>query len=121
MKKLTANFSRWEFACHCKCGADDISPTLVQKLQVARDFLNDSIDITSGVRCVKHNKTVGGKSTSSHIKRLAVDIKAPTFRAQCRLILALGHAGFVRVGVSETDGFIHVDIDLDKTQKGWFY
>lgn len=119
---LTKNFSREEFACRCKCGADDISPLIVQKLQVARDFLDSPIQINSGVRCGFHNVGEGGSVTSSHLTGSAVDIKASTFEQQARLLFALGYAGFNRVGVSESGGFIHADIDLYKKQDLiWFY
>lgn len=116
------DFSRSEFACKCNCGADDISPLLVQKIQKARDFLQSPIVITSGVRCEFHNSGVGGSPESSHLTGSAIDIKASTFEQVCRLLFALGNAGFNRGGVSVKDGFIHADIDLYKKQDSiWFY
>ena len=73
MGDLTENFSRWEFACRCGCGKDDINLCLVHRLQVIRDINNLPIAISSGCRCLEHNKNEGGASVSYHIISEAAD------------------------------------------------
>lgn len=73
MGDLTENFSRWEFACKCGCGFDDINICLVNRLQVVRDIIQVSIIINSGCRCKAHNKAVGGSSVSFHLTGEATD------------------------------------------------
>lgn len=73
MGDMTRNFSKHEFACKCGCGFDDIDPKLVETLQEIREFWGKPIHITSGCRCAKHNKNVGGKATSPHLKGAAAD------------------------------------------------
>jgi len=66
---ITKNFSRWEFACKCGCGFDDIDLCLVHRLQVVRDILDVPITVTSGCRCKAYNYSdeVGGKPASLHL------------------------------------------------------
>jgi len=73
MGDITRNFSRKEFACKCKCGADYIDINLVNRLQVIRDILNTPIIVHSGVRCESHNAKVGGKPHSLHLAGQAAD------------------------------------------------
>ena len=79
MGDLTANFSRHEFACKCGCGyglkRGDVDTGLVQQLQELRDEVERPISITSGCRCAKHNRNVGGARNSQHIHGTAADIK----------------------------------------------
>ncbi len=109
------HFTRSEFECKCGCGNGDISKTLVEKLNTVRELLKEPITITSGVRCLKHNRFIGSKDTSSHIKGLAVDIKATDSVYRYKLLRVLYFLGFERIGIDKD--FIHVDIDKDKPQK----
>lgn len=74
MGDLTKNFSRFEMACKCGCGFDTIDYEIVELVQELRDFYKVPIKINSACRCLKHNKVVGGKSSSQHLKGRAVDI-----------------------------------------------
>ena len=57
MGDLTRNFSRWEFACSCGCGFDDVSYNLLDYLEITRAFFgNKPITITSGCRCEEYNE-----------------------------------------------------------------
>lgn len=112
-------FKRSEFACKCGCGAGDISPVIVMKLEAVRSVYGNPMRIVSGVRCHAHNAEVGGKGDSSHVLGLAVDIAvdspAQRFRL-CELLIT----EFSRIGVGQT--FIHVDIDSSKPQNViWVY
>ena len=46
---------------------------LAQFCERVRKILGVTMEITSGVRCPKLNKKIGGVSTSDHIKLMAVD------------------------------------------------
>ena len=69
MGDITENFSRYEFACRCGCGFNEIDERLVHRLQVVRDIVKIPMIINSGCRCIKHNnsKGVGGKPGSFHL------------------------------------------------------
>lgn len=71
--KITENFDRREFACHCNCGYDSIHTGIVHRLQVIRDIVKVPIKIHSGCRCRTYNKKVGGKPESYHILGDAID------------------------------------------------
>ena len=75
--QLSANFRAAEFKCKCsnpECSNTLIDPALVDILQNIRDHFGVSVNITSGYRCSKHNKAVGGNSGSHHLQGMAADI-----------------------------------------------
>ncbi len=107
-------FKDKEFECKCGCGYNDISPTLREKLNAAREEAGVPFIITSGCRCEAHNKAVGGVANSSHTKGLAVDISA-TSSTRYKIGRALLN-NFSRVLIDYNRSFIHVDVDTTKPQ-----
>ena len=51
-----------------------VDPELVRKLQQLRDRIGKPISITSGYRCLAHNKAVGGDAQSQPYMVKAADI-----------------------------------------------
>ena len=112
-------FKREEFTCP-DCGQNEIKDELIEKLDKAREIAGVPFVITSGFRCPKHNKEIGGSPTSSHLKGLAADIKTSNSRERFKILDALLKVGFKRIGIGEN--FIHADIDKDKVQEvAWDY
>ena len=66
---LTEHFTKEEFDCKCGCGNGDviISEKLVYELETVRGYYGKSMVITSGIRCLSHNRKIGSRDTSSHI------------------------------------------------------
>ena len=92
----------------------------LQRLDEAREYAGIPFIINSAWRSEEDNKRVGGKPNSSHLKGLAVDIKATNSRQRGLILDALRSVGFSRVGIAKT--FIHVDLDFDKDQDvTWLY
>ena len=125
MGDLTEHFSAQEFRCPCgraECPYRDgaqISLSLVLKLEEVRAFYGRPIIINSALRCPEHNRKVGGKPNSAHLKGLAVDIRCTTSGERAKL-LGLLLPRFRRIGIAKT--FIHVDIDIEKPQDVvWIY
>ena len=88
-------------------------------LDEAREFAGIPFIINSAYRSPDHPESIKNP-TSSHIKGLAVDIKATDSVTRFKIIEALVSVGFTRIGIADT--FIHVDLDLDKTQNViWTY
>jgi len=120
--RLTKNFTDDEFRCPC-CGEIVDSLTFrafLAKLQDARNLACIPFVITSGYRCKSHNKAIGGKADSSHLKGLAADIRAQTSSERFAIVDGLIKAGFVRVGIGKS--FVHVDMDSSKPQRlMWVY
>ena len=112
-------FSRDEFNCPC-CGMNGMQDSFLGKLDIARGEAGVPFVITSGYRCVTHNKAVGGKITSSHMDGWAADIEAKSSRQRYRIIRGLIKAKINRIGIGKT--FIHADDDPDKDPEVvWLY
>jgi hypothetical protein len=112
-KQLSNNFVSLEFDCkggNC-CKATIIDPQLVSYLQAIRNHFDKPITITSGYRCLTHNKNVGGATGSRHSKGQAADIVvdgvAP--REVAKFAESIGVKG-IGLYESAADGyFVHID------------
>ena len=103
-----------------KGSGKNMSDELISMLDIARKKFGKPLKINSGYRSVPHNKNVGGKPESSHLKGLAVDIACSNSTDRFKLEGILREVRFKRIGMGST--FIHVDIDKDKTQNVlWTY
>ena len=114
-------FKASEFNCKCcSIGGIVMDSDLIRKLTMARIIADIPFIINSGYRCASHNKKVGGKPGSSHLKHCAVDIQTLGSRDRFKILTALVQANFKRIGIGKQ--FIHVDNDLDKAQEViWMY
>ena len=93
---------------------------LLEMIDEAREIYGKPINVNSGYRTSSHNRKVGGKSSSSHLKGLAIDVACVKSDERFKMLNALLEVGFNRIGVAST--FIHVDIDKDKSQNViWTY
>ena len=112
-------FDLKEFNCPC-CGENKISLEFVYLLDQARKIAGIPFKITSGYRCEKHNREIGGKEDSAHVKGFAADIACNSSKARFKIEKALFLVGFNRIG--EDDDFIHVDCCPDKPKNvKWRY
>ncbi len=82
------------------------------KLDEAREYAKIPFVINSAYRSPEHPESIKNP-TSSHIKGLAVDIRARDSRTRYKVLEALIHVGFNRIGIADT--FIHVDDDKEKS------
>ena len=83
MERLSEHFVRSEFACKCAqqgknyCGGSaPINYELVDRLEDLRYILGGPLRITSGFRCLQHNRDIGSYPGSQHPKGNAADIAA---------------------------------------------
>jgi len=119
-EQLTEHFNSDEFRCPCTdCSMAGmkrvpISILLVEKLEQIRTEFNGPMKINSGVRCHKHNTTIGGRPGSSHLKGLAADIAIFGSQERGLLVRLSYEVGFRRRGVYGL--FVHLDVDEDKAQ-----
>ena len=98
---------------------DNMDVNFLDKLDKAREYANIPFIINSAYRSPEHPESIKNP-TSSHIKGLAVDISAKDSRKRFLILDALIAVGFSRIGIAGT--FIHVDLDLDKSQNViWTY
>jgi uncharacterized protein YcbK (DUF882 family) len=110
MGDLSEHFSREEFACKCGCGAANVSPKLIDALEMLRDLAGKSIKVNCGLRCVKHNSEVGGEKNSRHLLGQAADIKIRSMSPLEVFILAEQVPAFRQGGRGVYDTFTHVDV-----------
>lgn len=112
MGNLSEHFSRHEFACHCGCGFDAVSPELVTMLEQIRAHFGPVI-VNCGCRCPAHNKAVNGAAASQHMNGTAADIRiegqTPQHVADYAETLLSGTGG---IGVYSS--FTHVDVRQKK-------
>ena len=92
----------------------NMDPEFLRRLDKARGYAGIPFIVTSAYRSPEHPLSIKNPR-SSHIKGLAVDIKCEDSRTRFIIINALIIAGFNRIGIGKT--FIHVDMDLDKSNK----
>jgi len=113
-------FNSSEFKC--KCSYKSCTKTLIDiehldQLIALREEIGP-IKITSGFRCKKHNKDVGGIPTSQHTKGTATDIQSSRLKA--RLLADLIDEGYTFNGVGSYDTFTHIDSRANKIARWRF-
>lgn len=114
-------FKPEEFKCKCgKCDGGVMNTAFVDRLNKARHLAKVPFIITSAYRCAAHNKAVGGKANSAHLRGLAVDIKFNNSVHAFAILQSLLAVGFERVGYNQKHGFFHVDSDPTLPQKVFF-
>lgn len=98
----------------------NMDPHFLDMLDAIRDEAGIPFRINSGFRTPLHNKLVGGKHDSSHLKGLAVDIVSPDSSAMALIIITAVQHGIKRIGIGKT--FVHLDIDASlPTPRIWLY
>ena len=89
-------FTPGEFTCKCGCGYNPIQIRIVKVAQMIKDRFGGAITIiTSGCRCTKHNKAVGGVQGSKHVLGGAIDfyvkgVPTATLLAYCQSLVKQG-------------------------------
>jgi hypothetical protein len=120
--KVSENFKSNEFACKGKgcCSKILIDEKLVECVQKIRDHFGAPVTINSAYRCSKHNKSVGGASSSYHTKGMAADIVVKGIKP-AEVAKYAESIGVLGIGLYETakDGyFVHIDT---RTSKSFWY
>jgi zinc D-Ala-D-Ala carboxypeptidase len=103
------NFAASEFNCS-HCGANEMQPEFMEKLQALRIAYGQPMRITSGYRCPQHPVEAKKIKAGAHASGCACDIAVNGQDAYKLLKLAFA-AGFTGIGVNaKTSGpFIHLD------------
>jgi uncharacterized protein YcbK (DUF882 family) len=106
------HFTEDEFKCKCGCQGNNAQESMMDQLDKARGYAGVPFKITSGYRCPRHNKSIGGVDDSAHVRGFAADIAVGDSATCFAVIDGLIKAGFNRIGVYDT--FIHADNDHQK-------
>jgi len=105
---ISKNYSRSEFACKCGCGFDTVDTETLDVLQKLRDHFNESVRITSGCRCAKYNKRIGGAKRSKHVQGRATDIQVANI-LPAKVANYLSAAYPRKYGIGRYSTFTHID------------
>lgn len=115
MDKISHHFKRKEFACKCGCGFDAVDKELLDVLEKVRTRFNQPVTITSGCRCVEHNKDIGGSESSQHVFGKAADIVVKNISPRA-VFNFLDKYQPLRYGLGLYEGWVHVDVRSTKAR-----
>lgn len=92
-------FKDSEFTCKCGCGLNLQKDGIKRIADQIREHFGRPAIITSGTRCVEHNKRVGGVSGSYHTTGNAIDIyvegvSGAELQSYCQTIVGSGKARY---------------------------
>jgi uncharacterized protein YcbK (DUF882 family) len=104
----------WASEMDCNCSYDDctftlLSPKLKKQWTRFRSNFSAGLHITSGFRCQRHNKDVGGHPESYHMKGMALDIVVPK-HLTCQIFANTARQYFETVIEYPDKNFIHVNV-----------
>lgn len=119
-KKLSKNFSAYEFACNDKSDEFKVATELVGTLQQVRDHFGKPVIINSAYRTPAYNISIGGSSRSQHCMGTAADIcikgvdplRIALYIASLPYFQTHGGIGYYN-RAQVTGGFVHVDVRLN--------
>ncbi len=109
--KIKEYFTDKELECKCGCGKMP-DERFVEKLYAMRLTLNFPFFISSGARCVAHNRKKGGAKSSTHLQG-AVDISKYQPWMEGLIIEAAIKVGMTGIGFKDNK-FIHLDDKHDR-------
>ncbi len=104
--KIAEYFIDDELECKCGCGKwPDFR--FIERLYAMRLILGHPLVISSGARCVPHNRNEGGKSSSAHLIG-AADIISYSPEEEGQIIRVAMDVGMTGIGFHDNK-LIHVD------------
>lgn len=115
------NFTKEELQCRCGCKRFNMDTEFLIRAQAFRYLLGMSMIVTSGGRCVKHNREEGGAANSCHEcetkAATALDFTCGNLKKAYELACKCGL--FNEVIWYSKKKFIH--LGLDRKQKDNFF
>ena len=109
-------FKPAEFRCPC-CQKEQMDVEFVWRLDQLCDAFGLPIRITSGYRCIKHNRAIGGAQNSYHTQGLAADIMCLRSEYRHALMKYIFKMNFGGIGIYKRQ--IHVDFRSPARQALW--
>lgn len=113
---ISKHFRRSEFACQCGCGSNTVDVELIEMLELVRAHFGKPIKITSGNRCVEHNKKIGGSSKSKHVESRAADFVVLGLEDQHEVADWCDSVWPTSYGIGWYDGRTHIDSRSSKAR-----
>ena len=100
--------------------------TFMASMVALREACGFAFPVTSGYRCAKYNKDVGGSEFSAHPQGVALDINL--WGSKVNTILSIArHHGMTGIGLHQqgdsSDRFIHLDqaISIPSRPRPWVW
>ena len=121
-KRLSPNFTVYEFRCRDGSDVVMIDEGLVVLLQCIREHFGKPVTITSGYRTAEHNAAVGGAKSSQHLLGRAADIQVAGTPVEVvaayakSLMPGWGGVGKYPVKAGRAKGWVHVDTRANKSR-----
>lgn len=101
-----------KLACTCgdpRCHKPVVTQETLERAQLMRDDIGQSLIITSGARCPFHPDEQGREAGSGdHQKRRTLDFKCDNQELETKIKVLAGRYGATRVAGTYKDGFVHV-------------
>lgn len=114
-EKLSSNFRVKEFASHDGADTVLIDDDLVYILQRIRDRFQRPVTISSGYRTPAYNGSIGGSSSSYHVKGRAADIQVKGVNpALVGMYAESLNVGGIGLYAYIDGGFVHIDTRTTK-------
>ena len=110
------HFKKEEMTCKCGCGQNNTDLRLMQVLETIRShFGGNPTIITSGCRCVKHNREVGGVAGSKHVVGCAADfyikgVSTSALLSYCQSLVNQGVIAYTYTNNTSMNGVVHINI-----------
>lgn len=114
--RLAEHFRAKEFACGCdrdECRTVVVHWALIRLLERMRKQLEQPLYVSSGYRCPKRNREIGGAPESLHLAGMAADVQASTsIEHLAKVAEAVGAGG---IGVYPR----HCHVDVGEPDRRW--
>ena len=81
------------------------------KMDAVREHLGQPVHVSSGYRCVKLNRTIGGSATSAHCLGYAVDFTCPDFGTPLQVAEAIRDSGLRFDQLIFEGTWVHISFD----------
>ena len=108
---------------HVDCDKRSVDQYSLDRLQLIRDDLDQSMIISSGGRCPNHPNEVTKSAPGDHQKQRAVDVRCDSKDQETKLKVLAGRHGATRVAGGVYCGFVHMAwTETDRTDiPTWSY
>ncbi len=103
-------FKKNEFTCKCGCGSNLAPDYLLAICDAVRRKMGCAIYVTSGTRCVSHNRFVGGVDNSYHVKGIACDLVPENGNVEQLAGYLRAYAPISGIIIYHAQGFVHFDL-----------
>lgn len=109
--KIRPNFKVSEFACSNGSSVVLVSSQTLNWIQEIREFLRNSIRVTSSHRPLEYNRKIGSSDKSQHVLGTAVDLACPRYLTveQFADVIKWVTGGNCGIGIYKESNFVHLD------------